>query len=125
MPRVRHTNVGWAINVFGPAVPRASDKNMSRPAALKALRGTSWLYAMRVPGGFIKIGYSSNLEHRVRQLHGEIIALTPGERGQEMDLHRQLADHVHHGREYYSPTPEVMAVVNEWRTRWNLEPIAA
>lgn len=97
---------------------------MSRPAALKALRGTSWLYAMRVPGGFIKIGYSANLEHRVRQLHGEIVALTPGEREQEMDLHRQLADHVHHGREYYLPTPEVMAVVNEWRERWNLEPIA-
>lgn len=55
----------------------------------------------------------------------ELLAIKPGTRADEADLHRQLVEHLHHGREWYNPTPEVLAVINEWREALGREPLAA
>lgn len=51
--------------------------------------------------------------------------LTPGTYEDEQELHRQLADHLHHGREWYYPTPGVFAVVNDLRARLGQAPLVA
>ena len=99
--------------------------------AAKLLRG-SMLYAMRIDG-LIKIGWTSMMltdrRDRFRAEMGaveiEILAFIPGTREDELEIHHLLADHVVKGREWYNPTVEVMAVVNEWRAYWGRDPIAA
>ena len=83
------------------------------------------LYAMRTPDGLIKIGITSDISHRRGQLSGEILGFTFGEQADELAIHHSLAAHVHHGREWYNPTPEVLAVVNEMRAGFDLDPLAA
>ena len=87
--------------------------------------GRPMLYAMRVKGGLIKIGCSRNIGERRRNLTGELLAMAPGDFADELAIHQSLAGHAHHGREYYNPTPEVLAVVNELREYFKLDPLAA
>jgi len=76
-------------------------------------------------GDVVKIGHTTDLAARYRTLHAtEVLAFTPGTLADEQALHDSLADHVHHGREWYYPTPGVMAVVNEMRDALGLEPVA-
>lgn len=84
------------------------------------------IYAMRQPGGIIKIGHTANIANRISSLGGwkHLIALKPATRADELALHKTLRAHVHHGREYYNATPEVLAVVNDMRSALRLDPIA-
>lgn len=93
-----------------------------RNAALRAFGEV--VYAVRC-GDVVKIGHTTDLAVRLRQLHGEIIAFRQGTYDDEQTLHARLVDHLHHGREWYYPTPGVMAVVNEMRATIGLDPIAA
>lgn len=98
--------------------------NMERGQALASLQhGEPMLYAMRVADGLIKIGCSRDVSERRRCLTGELLAMMPGDFDSESDLHDDLAPHAHHGREWYNPTPEVIAVVNEMRNYYHLSPI--
>lgn len=45
----------------------------------------------------------------------------PGTLADEQAIHQRLVDHLHHGREYYRPPPEVMAEVNALRAGLGLE----
>ena len=100
--------------------------NTQQKPALDALQhGESMLYAMRVDDGLIKIGCSRDIAKRRQWLVGEILALKPGDFDDEREIHRSLTAHVHHGREWYNPTPEVLAVVNELRRYFKLQPIDA
>ena len=102
---------------------RPDSQAISRAAALRALGEV--VYAVRC-GDVIKIGHTANLAIRVNHLHAdEVLAFVPGTRDDEQQLHARLADHGHHGREWYYPTPGVLAVVNEMRERLGLEPYAA
>jgi hypothetical protein len=56
---------------------------------------------------------------------GEILGFRAGDRADETDLHYDLREHVHHGREWYHPTPEVFAVVNAMRDDFGLPHLAA
>lgn len=47
----------------------------------------------------------------------------PGTREDEMAIHAILAEHRAHGNEYYHATPAVLAVINDMRARYGLEPI--
>lgn len=81
------------------------------------------VYAMRLRGDVIKIGHSGRLGRRRIQLQGTMLAFRFGTRDDEQAIHALLAEHRHHGREYYHPTPEVLAVVNEMREALALEPV--
>ena len=94
------------------------------------------LYAVQYGDGVVKIGSTSRLGHRlstlsrdgVRTGHGpnpQLVAFKFGTRADELAIHRQLSAHVAHGREWYHPTPEVMALVNSWREALGRESLAA
>lgn len=99
----------------------------TRAAASDALAEQgSVLYAVRMRSGLIKIGWTGALDNRLRSLGVRaVLAFTFGSRDDETEVHRSLRPHVAYGREYYHPHPEVLAVVNEWRTQWGRSPIAA
>jgi hypothetical protein len=99
------------------AVATVEDRNQ----ILRALG--SVVYAVRVPGRVIKIGCTADLATRAQALGAEeILAFKPGEYADEQLIHSGLVAHRHHGREYYHPTPEVMAVVNQMREDLGLDP---
>lgn len=83
------------------------------------------VYAMRVTDGVIKIGHTSRPGKRRNEIAGEILAFRFGSRVDEQLIHASLKAHRHHGYEWYYPTPEVMAVVNDMRADLGMEPLAA
>lgn len=101
--------------------------------ALTAVYG-AMLYAFTF-GPYVKLGWTEHLDQRAYQLRSQAIAegydvpqilgFKPGTRAEELELHRGLATSVHHGREWYHPTPEVLAVINDWREAVGRQPVAA
>ena len=108
----------------------AADDVRFADAARKISEGGSVLYAIRLADGLIKIGWTSNLYGRWRQLAStdgadRVLGFTFGSRDDETELHHQLTGHAAHGREYYHPHPDVLAVINGWRVALGREPVAA
>lgn len=118
--RSRHVH---AITNPAERTPLGSDP-MSKPAALRALGEV--VYAVRC-GDIVKIGHTTDLAARCWGLRAtEVLGFViGGTYDDEQQLHARLIEHVHHGREWYYPTPGVLAVVNEMRERLGLEPVAA
>lgn len=82
------------------------------------------LYAYKMPDGLIKIGHTKQLNVRsYRYTNAELLAVHLGNQSDETAVHRLLQAHAAHGREYYNPAPEVLAVVNAWRRGLGLESI--
>ena len=98
-----------------------------RNEALRGLQGDGLiLYAVRCPDGVIKIGATGDVARRLKHIdHAEILALRYGTRADELAIHHSLKAHRHHGREWYHPTPEVLAVVNDMRDDFGLPHLAA
>lgn len=67
------------------------------------------IYYLRV-GAYIKVGWTSDLEKRMRAYSPDsvLLATEPGTRKDEAKRHRLLAVHRTHGREWYAMTPSVM-----------------
>lgn len=100
----------------------------ARNDALRALQGSADLliYAVRTNDGLVKIGGSADIVNRLDHIKGgvsEILAIKPGTRHEERDIHRALSGHATDGREYYLPTPSVLKVVNAMRAPLGLEPV--
>lgn len=91
----------------------------------------SVVYAARLADGTIKIGRTEHFGDRLRHLKAytkqevELLAFRFGGRNEEQAIHATLAAHIHHGREYYHPTPEVLAVVNSMREALSMPHVAA
>jgi hypothetical protein len=104
-------------------------RNIDATAALRIVNlAGPVIYAARTRDGLIKIGVSAHMDTRLRQIgagNDDILGFTPGDRAAELAIHRRLTAHRHHGREWYYPTPGVLAVVNEMRAAMGLEPVAA
>lgn len=84
------------------------------------------VYAIQTRDGNIKIGFTTDLAHRCTQVgYGQkaIIGFMRGEMSDETAIHRRLNGLAVHGREYYPWHPQVIAVVNEMRDQWGIEPI--
>lgn len=80
------------------------------------------IYYLRV-GPLVKIGFTSNLAKRLKGYppYTKILAWrTGGTVEAERAIHERLAEHTAAGREWYHPTPEVLAVVNEAREHCGL-----
>jgi hypothetical protein len=67
------------------------------------------VYYLRV-GGYIKIGWTSDLEKRMRSYAPDtvLLATEPGTRKDEQKRHRMFAVHRTHGREWYAMVPALM-----------------
>lgn len=108
------------------SVPQEPFERHGRREALGALQsGQPMIYAASVAGGLIKIGCTIDVYRRMCQIHGDILGFRFGDRDEEQEIHRSLVAHVHHGREWYYPTPEVIGFVNELREPFGLELLAA
>ena len=84
------------------------------------------VYAVQTKDGNIKIGFTANLPQRCSQIgYGprSIIGFMRGELADELAIHGRLKGLAVRGREYYPWHPEVVAVVNEMRAEWGIEPI--
>ncbi|MDG4784339.1 hypothetical protein O7626_00430 [Micromonospora sp. WMMD1102] len=95
--------------------------------ALRDLTGTEVIYAIRCPDGLIKVGHTADLASRRRAYGSDpsiVLAVRPGTLAEEQAIHVRLRPSVAHGQEYYHPTPEVLAFVNEIRTSCGVEPVA-
>ena len=64
------------------------------------------------------------LKHHVNQ-DVELLAFRVGAYEDEQAIHASLVEHRARAREYYNPTPEVLAVVNDMRNSLGLPHIAA
>lgn len=76
------------------------------------------VYAIRTKDGRVKIGHTSNLARRCKQVGSgmkSILGFTPGTREDEGAIHRRLDGLATEGREWYPECDEVLAVVNEMR----------
>lgn len=118
MLRVRHPSLGHGT--------KSGLQRVNRPDYLEAVpprraaAGIEVVYAIRTGNGLIKIGHTVNLVERFQHMAKrdgarEILGFRLGTYADEQDLHARLRSHLHHGREWYYPVPEVMAVVAEMR----------
>jgi hypothetical protein len=78
-----------------------------QPTEAKPLEGV--VYFLR-SGGYIKIGWTSDLSKRMRAYSPDsmLLATQPGTRKDEHRLHKMFAAHRTHGREWYAMTPSLM-----------------
>lgn len=84
------------------------------------------VYAIQTRDGHIKIGFTTRLANRCGQLGGgpkSLIGFVRGELADESAIHARLKGLAIRGREYYPWHPRVVAVVNEMRAEWGIEPI--
>ena len=126
LPTLERNPMYLGGNTEARVTPLLKNERNGRREALEAVQaGQSALYAAWVPGGLVKIGCTAHLYSRMSQIKGDLIGFRFGDYAEERDIHRSLAEHVAHGREWYYPTPAVIAVANEFRESLGLEPIAA
>mgnify|MGYP002737250170 CR=1 FL=1 len=59
--------------------------------------------------GLIKIGWTSNLQRRMRQFlpNHKLLAVEPGTRSDERRIHRKFAVHLTHGNEWFAAVPSI------------------
>ena len=88
------------------------------------------LYAVAVGDDTIKIGYTADVVRRLDHLRSEtreecrLLAIRFGSMDDEREVHQSLAAFRSHGREYYHPHPEVLALVDQWRQAMGQAPLA-
>lgn len=81
------------------------------------------VYFIRV-GQLIKIGYTSDFNRRMKSYPPdvELLAHYHGTYADEQQTHQLLTVHRANRREWYNPTPEVMAAVDDAKRRHESEP---
>ena len=123
-----------SISCHASLVPRLQQYGDSMPsqrAASKRLAALGTvLYAVAVGDDTIKIGYTTDVVRRLDHLRSEtsqpcrLLAIRFGTMDDEREVHQSLKDHRSHGREYYHPHPEVLALVDQWRQAMGQAPLA-
>ena len=126
--RNRSTVLASSEGRLGRQTQRRSDSTINDTKSSLAKDCGPVIYAARLNDGTIKIGYTTDVKDRLVHLGcglEGILALVPGTYQQEQDIHSGLIAYRHHGREYYHPHEQVIAVVNQMRATFDLKPIAA
>jgi hypothetical protein len=78
-----------------------------------------WIYYVR-QGELIKIGYTSNLAKRLQSYAptGVLLAVHPGTRATEKEMHQKFAASLDQGREWFRPRPELLRHIEETRKQF-------
>lgn len=71
--------------------------------------GVQWVYFAE-RDGLVKIGYSADVERRMRQLGARLLLVLPGGESIESWMHRQFAAYNAHG-EWFHPGLELVALI--------------
>ena len=90
-------------------------RRQSRASLLRDLGPV--IYFLRV-GGLVKVGFTRDLAQRLPDYPPDTALLawrTGATLADEQALHEQLSPHTAARREWYHPTPEVIALVNQAR----------
>ena len=119
-------------STFVPTIHRwGVDRGVKPRAASKRLAALGTvLYAVAVGDDTIKIGYTADVVRRLDHLRSEtreecrLLAIRFGSMDDEREVHQSLAAFRSHGREYYHPHPEVLALVDQWRQAMGQAPLA-
>ena len=115
--RERHD--AW-LQSQGADTPRVTD------ALLRAIGPV--VYAVQSDDGLIKIGHTTDLARRCKQVgygHKAIIAFRQGTRADELAIHTHLKGHATQGREWYPWHPAVIGIINEMRADLGITPISS
>lgn len=85
----------------------------AKPRAKRPVRTDGVVYFLRV-GGHIKIGWTSDLNKRMRGYHPDstLLATKPGTRKDERSLHRKFSHLTTHGREWFPLAPQILEEVD-------------
>lgn len=77
------------------------------------------IYYLQV-GSLIKIGYSEYLESRLRAYPPDtkVLATHPGTPELEQSIHHKFFNHLSHGREWFTPSPEIDKHIQEVRKQF-------
>ena len=108
------------------AVTAEQDRQRLILEALRELKGIEVIYAIRCPDDLIKIGHTTNRTARRRHFDTDpaaILAVKQGTYDEEQRVHSELRASCARGREYYHPTPDVLAFINGIRGECGLDPI--
>lgn len=92
-------------------ISEKADKRVRSPRGhkIKPMSEVGWIYYLRV-GERIKIGHSIRLSQRLRNYPPDstLLAVQPGSRADEQELHNRLATYCVRGREWYHPYPALL-----------------
>lgn len=121
MPTLRRTSTRHDLETVeqAPASPRVTDE------LLRALGPV--VYACEAKDGLIKIGHTTDLARRLRQVgsgHRSLLAFKMGTLEDEAAIHAALDGHAARGKEWYPWTPSVLAIVNDMRSAFGLTLLA-
>lgn len=86
------------------------------------------VYFMRTRDDLIKIGYTTDLSQRKRHFGSgwdHVLAVKPGNREDEKELHRRFAQHLARGEEYFRPARPIIDYINTLRLALGVKPIPA
>jgi len=80
------------------------------PTPVKRVAPTNGTVYFLQVGGHIKIGWTSDMAKRMRTYppNAVLLATHPGERKDELRLHKMFAVHCSHGREWYPLVPVIL-----------------
>lgn len=98
------------------------DARAKREAAMRKLAGTrepGFLYYIRMDD-LIKIGYAKDVTQRMRAYppSAELLAMHPGTKQLEREMHDQFHAFLRRGREWFAPHEQVMAHIATVRERF-------
>lgn len=122
MPRVRHVGKSRPLRMKHVERVNRPDSATSIARELGAC-----VYAVRTPDRLVKIGFTTDLDRRIRgfgSVWADVLLALPGTPDDEAALHHRFAAYVARGREYYFPTIEIMQWVNTERTRLGAPAVA-
>lgn len=85
-----------------------------------------WVYYLKV-GDRIKIGYTQDLEQRMKQYppHSELLATHPGTQKIEREMHHKFLHLLANGREWFTVEDELLAHIEKVRTDFKQIDLAA
>lgn len=87
------------------------------------------IYAVLTDDGLIKIGYSENLQNRLRfygigvKNMNRLLLVMSGARHEEQQLHDRFRRYRARGHEYYRPAPAIIDMINRERERLGVPPL--
>lgn len=101
------------LQVIRDEVPRLRDQRI-----VDRVRKARSVVYYALANGYIKIGTTVHLDQRMKTLGANLVAVEPGDQDLERDRHRQFAELLAAGREYFFPGHKLIAHVAALQARY-------
>jgi len=116
MTRVRRTPISHLGKSIGSDAPTRIAAEME-----------ACVYAVSTPDGLIKIGYTTNLDRRIRgfgSVWADVLVVIDGDLAYEKALHSRFVPYLARGAEYYYPVREIRDWINSERSLFGIQATA-